>query len=258
MKPEPSQLRIMILRALVLCLSIGAPPKGLILMERPMTIDEHGGALAHSPTLPAAPREIVFRESSRLRGTFETKFWKALTKQQARQVAAACEAFEDATKLYGKREGELGATAVRVARYLANMAHACRGRVDPSFDEICRKVRRSRAAVARALRNLVTHGFLERARRVERTARVGAGPQLRQTSNAYRVLLPAKAAALVERFFPLPSDQALRDAERSQEIERFEKQHTLNVAERSGMTSALELLEQAIARKRLMSLARVQ
>jgi uncharacterized protein YukE len=208
--------------------------------------------------LAVSERDVIFRESSRLRGTFERSFWRSVTKHEARKIAAACEAFEDATKRYGKREGALGATAVRVAKYLANMAHACRGRVDPSFAEICRKVKRSRAAVARAIRNLVLHGFLERVRRVERTSRVGAGPQLRQTSNAYRVSLPAKAAGLIERFFPLPADELVRQQQRAIEQKAYDKAGIEILGASSGMSAALKRMEEALERKRLESLARVQ
>jgi len=216
------------------------------------------GGVAPSPLLAVSERDVIFRESSRLRGTFERSFWRSVTKHEARKIAAACEAFEDATKRYGKREGALGATAVRVAKYLANMAHACRGRVDPSFAEICRKVKRSRAAVARAIRNLVHHGFLERVRRVERTSRVGAGPQLRQTSNAYRVSLPAKAAGLIERFFPLPADELVRQQQRATEQKAYDKAGIEILGASSGMSAALKRMEEALERKRLESLARVQ
>jgi len=216
-----------------------------------------GGALP-SQALAVAEREVIFRESSRLRGTFERSYWRSLTKSEARKIAAACEAFEDATKGYGKREGALGATAVRVAKYLANLAHACRGRVDPSFADICRKVKRSRASVARAIRNLVAHGFLERVRRVERTARVGAGPQLRQSSNAYRMFLPQRAAALIERFFPLPADEMVRIAEREAARRRLEREGKENTMAKSGMAAAFQMMEEALERKRRESQARVQ
>ena len=72
-----------------------------------------------------------------------------------------------------------------------------------------RRLKRSRDAVVRALRNLRTHGFLDWLRRYVPTGNEGRGPQIRQASNAYRLHLPERAKQFLGRwglFQPLPED----------------------------------------------------
>jgi hypothetical protein len=72
-----------------------------------------------------------------------------------------------------------------------------------------RKLRRSRDAIVRALKNLRMHGFLDWLRRYEPTGNEGRGPQVQQTSNAYRLSLPERAKRFLGRFgitSPLPED----------------------------------------------------
>jgi len=78
------------------------------------------------------------------------------------------------------------------------------------------KLRRSRDAVVRALKALRAFGFLDWIRRYEPTGNDGRGPQVQQTSNAYRLSLPERAKRLLGRFFqspPLPADVVQRQKE---------------------------------------------
>src|SRR3712207_7937706 len=73
------------------------------------------------------------------------------------------------------------------------------------------KLRRSKSAIYDALHALKTHGFLDWLRRYEPTGREGRGPQVRQTSNAYRLSLPSRALRLLGfqgQPVPLPDDTA--------------------------------------------------
>jgi hypothetical protein len=62
-----------------------------------------------------------------------------------------------------------------------------------------RKLRRSKDAVVRALQALRAHGFLDWLRRYVPTGQEGRGPQVKQTSNAYRLSMPARAMRLLGR-----------------------------------------------------------
>src|SRR5690606_10900748 len=101
-----------------------------------------------------------------------------------------------------------------------------RSRLEPSLDTIGGKVRRSRDAVVRALKALRAHGFLDWLRRYEPTGNEGRGPQVQQTSNAYRLSLPAKALRLLGRFgkaAPPPDDHIAAQAARTAELDAYRK-----------------------------------
>jgi hypothetical protein len=87
------------------------------------------------------------------------------------------------------------------------------------------KLKRSRAAVVRALAALREHGFLDWLRRYEPTALVdGPGPRVRQVSNAYRLSLPTRAAKLLGHLLtspPLPDDVTQEHEERHQVLKDY-------------------------------------
>jgi len=83
---------------------------------------------------------------------------------------------------------------------MLNMIDHATGRLDPAIDTIAGRIKRSRDAVWRALKALKAHGFVDWLRRYVPAPTAGqAGPQVRQTSNAYRLTLPAIARALLGR-----------------------------------------------------------
>ena len=61
------------------------------------------------------------------------------------------------------------------------------------------RTKRSKDAVVRALAALRRHGFVDWLRRYIPTGNLGAGPQVQQTSNAYRLALPPAAERLLGR-----------------------------------------------------------
>ncbi|WP_323055481.1 replication protein RepA [Brucella intermedia] len=98
-----------------------------------------------------------------------------------------------------------------------NLVNFRTGRLDPSIDFLMLKLRRSRDAIVRALKALRLHGFLDWLRRYVPTGNEGRGPQVQQTSNAYRLSLPARARQFLGRFGvtpPLPDDHVQAEAER--------------------------------------------
>jgi len=145
----------------------------------------------------------------------EGVFWRPIARPEAQRILYAAKRFERVERKPGSRTGPLGAVALEVLELFVNLVSYRTGQLDPSLETIMRLCRRSKDAVVRALANLRRHGFLDWLRRYVPADRAGPGPQVQQTSNAYRLSLPARAAALVGRWFgaPPPSDDALRRSE---------------------------------------------
>lgn len=156
------------------------------------------------------------RRDSRLRGR-EGIFWQPFDKTQAGRMMTAAERYERATRAKGQRSGRLGSVALEVLREMLRLVDYRTGRLEPSMQTLCERLRRSKDAVWRALRNLRGAGFLDWIRRYEPTGEQGRGVQVKQTSNAYRLALPPAAAKLLGRRAepaPLPADEEQRQSER--------------------------------------------
>ncbi|WP_159832364.1 replication protein A [Novosphingobium sp. TCA1] len=144
----------------------------------------------------------------------------------------AAERYERETRQPGQRVGALGPVGLEVFRALLQIIDYKTGRLDPSIKHLCQRLKRSRDAVVRALRNLRDARFITWTRRYVETGAEGRGPQVHQTSNAYRVMLPAAAESLLGRaWHPAPISDDILHAR-----EQF-------VAERDAMIAALPLSE---------------
>ena len=132
-----------------------------------------GTALAGAPV--ARAREPV-RRHSRLLGQCESVFWQATSRQEVRRIVLAARRYELAGRPAGRRNGPLGHVAIEVLELLGNLVSFRTGRLEPSLDTLTRLLRRSRAAVVRALAALRAHGFLDWLRRYEPTGRKDAAP----------------------------------------------------------------------------------
>lgn len=166
------------------------------------------------------------RRSSREAGRCEGLFWRRIDSQEAGRIRLAARKYELATKVPGARAGALGGVALEILDYLTRLVNARTGRLDPSLDHLMRTLKRSRDAIVRALAALRRHGFLDWLRRYVPTGNEGRGPQVQQTSNAYRLLLPERARRLLGRWGttpPLPDDFTHRRALQAQEIEAHER-----------------------------------
>ena len=155
----------------------------------------------------AAPRPV--RRGSRLAGRCEGTFWRATSRQEVRRILLAARRFDLVGRGAGRRNGPLGHVALEVLELLGHLVHYRTGRLEPSLEYLMRTLRRSKDAIVRALRALRDHGFLDWLRRYVPTGQEGRGPQVRQTSNAYRLALPAQALRLLGRLLqtpPLPDD----------------------------------------------------
>lgn len=127
----------------------------------------------------------------------ERGWWRPMPRQDARRLVLAARRYELTTRA-------LGHIALEIIDLLSNLQDPRTGRLDPSLRWLMARLRRSRDAVCRALARLKAHGFLDWMRRVKPTGCTSKGPQIRQTSNAYRLSMPPRAARLIQAPPPLP------------------------------------------------------
>lgn len=146
-------------------------------------------------------------------GLFYTRIHKRL---RARILAAAergeCRGMQShRTTKNKRRNGPLGAVGLNVLRFLLRTLNANTGQLDPSIGTIARETGHSAGGVHAALGRLAKAGYVQWIRRyVEKDGRRGRkGPQLEQTSNAYRITVPAEVAATWTDA-PLPADEEWR------------------------------------------------
>ena len=166
-------------------------------------------------------------------GTFEEAFFAVPAPGETDRLLTACRRARDAGRRLARearagmrtlsvterRLAALTAGAVRVFEEICTLARLNRGRVFPSYDWLAEATGLGRATIARALVLLEEAGFLVRQRRFTRDDRVGEGPRYRQTSNAYRPLLPASVRAYLPRWMrpaPLPDDVIQQEADRQE------------------------------------------
>ena len=109
-----------------------------------------------------------------------------------------------------RRNGPLGDTGLSVLRYLLRRVNTVTGQLDPSHVKIAEETGHSVQGVHDALARLAKAGFIQWIRRYVETDRRGRkGPQLEQSSNAYRITVPPEVAATWSEA-PLPDDDAWR------------------------------------------------
>lgn len=168
------------------------------------------------------------RRNSGRAGRCEGVFWRKINRQEARRIVLAAEKYDVQTKRegvgQGRKNGALGPVALEVLRLLANLVDFRSGRLDPSLDFLMAKTARSRAAIVRGLQALRRHGFLDWLRRYVPTGNEGRGPQVVQTSNAYRLSLPERAKRLLGRMMgqsPVPDDYASQRAAQAAERDAY-------------------------------------
>lgn len=179
--------------------------------------------LQHITTALGGPHRRVDRQPVRRHsheaGRCEGVFWSRTDRREVRRILLGARRYELAGRQPGRREGPLGHVALEVLELLGNLVNFQTGRLEPAIAYLMKRLKRCRAAVVRALAALRMHGFTDWLRRFERVEREGAGPRVRQVSNAYRLALPLRAARLLGGAVPLPDDVAQELEERRQELE---------------------------------------
>jgi hypothetical protein len=134
----------------------------------------------------------------------------------------AAEFYNERNKHPGDREGPIGEIGVRLLRELYRIVDYKTGRLEPAIDTLCKRISRARATVVKYLARLKAHGFLDWVRRSEIVDNPGAGPQVRQITNAYGFGLPAAAAAWVKNILgngPTPDCEMARREADAAEVE---------------------------------------
>lgn len=163
---------------------------------------------------------VPVRGNSYRRGYCEATFWRRTNWHEVQRILLAAKRYERIERRPGRCNGPLGPVAIEVLEYLVNVVDYKTGRLEPSIDTLMRRLKRSRDAVVRALKNLRRHGFLYWIRRYEPTGNEGHGPQVRQATNAYRLSLPERAKQLLGwRGLPEPVPE---DCEQAQEVHEAE------------------------------------
>jgi hypothetical protein len=169
------------------------------------------------------------RRHSRLKGR-EGVFWRPMSREDARRIVFAARRFDRSTKKRGKRNGELGHVALEIIDFLANLMNRKTGQLDPSIAYMMQVLGRSRDAIVRGLQALRQHGFLDWLRRYEPTGEA-SGPQVVQTSNAYRLVMPAGLGRIMGLYFtkaPTPADEAQRIEQLAQMLADYKRQLSLD------------------------------
>lgn len=200
---------------------------------------------------------VPVRGHSYERGRCEGRFWRKISRQEVRHILFAAKRYELTLRRKGRRCGPLGSVAIEVLEYFANLVDFRTGRLEPSIDTLMRRLKRSRDAIVRALRNLRAHGFLDWLRRYVPTDNDRRGPQVRQTTNAYRLHLPERARQFLGRWDisePLPEDCEHTQEVRTAELEQHETSLShegpdLSGIEDDGLRQSLALLGKNIERE---------
>lgn len=205
-----------------------------------------GGRTAQAATVaPRARSGGLHRTGAPVRrgsieaGTFEEAFFAVPAPGETDRLLTACRRARDVGRRLARearagtrtlsvterRLAALTAGAVRVFEEICTLARLNRGRVFPSYDWLAEATGLGRATIARALVLLEAAGFLVRQRRFTRDEGqgqgmgAGEGARYRQTSNAYRALLPASVRAYLPRWMrpaPLPDDVIQQEADRQE------------------------------------------
>lgn len=197
------------------------------------------------------------RRDSRHAGEREHRIWRPLGRDAregrrfAGAVMKAAEFYELRNKPAGKKNGPIGHVGLEVLRALFRFVDFKTGRLEPAIATICERIRRSRAAVVAAMARLKDHGFLDWIRRTEPTGNVGAGPQVRQITNAYGfdlARLPRSAAAWVRKILlgpPTPDCEVARQEQATGDVEAM--LDTLSCEEQAGALADDPGLRDALA-----------
>lgn len=171
-----------------------------------------GGAVGRRPGRETGQQ--VHRYSKTAAGR-EGRFWQPFNPKNVARFLQAAEKYDRLKRLAHRRErngrenGAIGHVGMEVLRELLRLIDYKTGRLDPAIATLAQRIGRSIAAVADALKRLKEHGFLDWLRRYVPTGNAGLrGPQVRQTSNAYRLMLPAEV--LRGMTAPPPQDDSQR------------------------------------------------
>jgi len=160
------------------------------------------------------------RRNSRHAGEYEVRRWKqdnvfGAAERRARLKAA--KKYDRETKVPGKPWGQLGPNGLQVYEHVLKARDYKNGRFDQAAQTIANALRISRKTVHAALARLKAVGLLDWQRRTEPIEDPEPfGPQVRQISNAYFLLVPKWLRSMLGKLLaepPVPIDHAWAQAE---------------------------------------------
>jgi hypothetical protein len=143
------------------------------------------------------PERPIHRESYNV-GERELYLWQPIDPTEINPRIKAAQLYDRRKKLPGRRNGALGHIAIEILEALYSFADYATGRLEPTLDQICRRINRSRPAVVDALKRLKQADFVNWIRRCEPTGKE-TGQQVKQAPNAYVLGLPREMLAYVAK-----------------------------------------------------------
>ncbi len=155
------------------------------------------------------------RRDSRMDGDWVNQWYRPMTMREKNELVRAARAYDRAMKQPGEKRGPIGSIGLELLEELAHLAASCRGRVFPTLSWMQTKLKRSRDTIVDCLRRLSDAGVVSWVRRIQPVDEREAwarGPQVKQTSNAYRLELPKRLRKFVRKA-PPAADEATRKAE---------------------------------------------
>lgn len=181
--------------------------------------------------------EPVWRNSY-YRGQIEDRVWRPIgdgTKRGGtrwtRALLKRAKELEYASRLKrresqpGSENGAIGTVGLEVLEYLYSIVDFAKGTLEPAIATIATEVGRSYAAVHRALIRLRHCGFLRWMRRSEPIENpVPGGPQVKQITNAYALMVPEGMKSWLARMLrpsPTPACEEDKRARDKRELERM-------------------------------------
>lgn len=195
------------------------------------TADDLVGAIARRRKMEPEHRRTgqPVRRNSKLRGRHEGAFWTPMDPKMRSVMLLAAERLAWARKPRGRacpKGHSYSAHAIGVLRVLLRMVDYKTGRLEPTIRTIAERAKLCRDTVVRAMKTLKAWGFLDWFRRYVDVGNPGIrGPQVKQTSNAYKVKLPPEAARLVSKtaeFAPIPEDAMAAEAEHAAQRRQYQ------------------------------------
>lgn len=156
-------------------------------------------------------------------GKCEGNFWTRFDKSQIGAIMRVARELDRRTRKDGKKNGAIGHIAVDVLEALIWRVDNPTGRLEPSIEWICGRVKRSRAAVVAALSRLREVGLVQWLRRYVPVEGGAKGPQIQQTTNAYRIRLPEALKHFLNSTTVVNRTDAATDAARIEAQKSVEK-----------------------------------
>lgn len=217
-----------------------------------------GAGGRRKPTRSGAPNPTgapVLRGSLEA-GTFEDTFFAVPAKGEADKMLRVVRRALDAGRRLSSEARNTGrkltsseraiaaltGAAVRVYEELTTLARLNKGEVFPSYEWMAEATGLGRNTVARVIRILDRCGFLIRQRRFKRVEVEGEGRRYKQTSNAYRLMIPKAVLPYLPRWMkpaPAPCDEVQRETDRQEDQQHMLSSLTCRELARATVGGAL-------------------